>query len=205
MSYQSYLYLSKHIPSKDQTNISLRNQIIKPPFSKTERYNNSFFPFCIKNWNTLDDNIKSSLSLNEFKTKICTFIRPKAHLFYKIHDQLGVKLLTKIRVTFSDLRDHRFNHNFNCLSPFCICGQADETSLHYFLCCPRYTNLRSTYLGNVSDIIRSDVSVLPKDHLVHILMYGSNVYNNITNELIIKQTLNYIHKSGRFKKLEAFS
>jgi len=197
-------YLTKHIPVNNPITITLRNRITKPPLSRTERYDNSFFPFCIKNWNNLDNNIKSLPSLNEFKTKICTFIRPKARLLFVTHDQFALKILTKIRVTFSDLRDHRFNHKFNCLSATCFCGEDDETALHYFLCCPRYTNLRIIFLGKVSDIIGSDVTVLPNEHLTHILMYGSNVYNNITNELIINQTLNFIIKSGRFKKLEAF-
>ena len=197
-------YLVKHIPVINQISYSLRNRIIKPPFSRTERYKNSFFPFCIDNWNNLDNDIKELPSLNQFKKKILTFIRPKGNTFFSIQDKLGIKLLTKIRVNFSDLRDHRFNHNFNCDNPTCICGLGDETSVHFFLCCPRYTNLRVIYLGKISEIIGSDVTVLPKDHLTKILMYGSNVYNTITNELIIKQTLIFLKKTGRFKKLEAF-
>ena len=46
--------------------------------------------------------------------------------------------------------------------------------------------------------------VLPNDHLTHILMYGSNVYNDITNESILRETIHFIKKSGRFEKLEAF-
>ena len=152
----------------------------------------------------LNNDIKELPSLNQFKNKILTFIRPKGNSFISIQDQPGVKLLTKIRVNFSDLRDHRFNHNFNCDNPTCACGLGDETTVHFFLCCPRYINLRVFYFGKISEIIGSDVTALPKDHLIKILMYGSNVYNTITNKLIIKQTLNFLKKTGRFKKLEAF-
>ena len=86
-----------------------------------------------------------------------------------------------------------------------ICGLGDETPRHYLLCCARYATLRNLYLAKISEIVGNDVSVLPKEHLTHILMYGSNVYNNITNELIIKQTLNFMRKSARFKILEAFA
>ena len=197
-------YLVKHIPINNPTSVTLRRHAAKPPFSRTERYDNSFFPYCIKHWNLLDDEIKSLPSLNQFKTKICTYIRPKGNAIHTIQDQLGVKLLTKIRVNFSDLRDHRFNHRFNCENPICVCGLDDETPLHYFLCCPRYINLRRIYLGKISATIGTDVTVLPKEHLLHILMYGSNIYNNITNKLIISQTIIFIRKSNRFKKLEAF-
>ena len=54
------------------------------------------------------------------------------------------------RVGFSDLREHRFNHNLNCENPTCFCGIEDETHVHNFLCCPRYNVLRVTYLGKIS-------------------------------------------------------
>lgn len=153
----------------------------------------------------MDNTIKSAPTLSVFKTNLIKFVRPKGNTFYSIRDKYGVKLLTKIRVSFSDLRDHRFNHNFNCLNPTCLCGLEDETSVHFFLCCPRYNNLRISYLSKISEILRSDISVLPNDHLTHILMYGSNVYNYVTNESIINETIYFIKKSGRFEKLEAFS
>ena len=152
----------------------------------------------------LDNSIKSSTSFNELKGNLIKFVRPKGNAFYSIRDNLGTKLLTKIRVGFSDLRDHRFNHNFNCANPTCFCGLEDETAIHHLLCCPRYNLLRTIYLSKISEIIGSDISVLPNEHLYNILMYGSNVFNNVTNELIISETIHFIKNSGRFKTLEAF-
>ena len=51
------------------------------------------------------------------KQVLIKFIRPNGNTFYSIRDRVGIKLLTKIRVCYSDLRDHRFNHNFNCPDP----------------------------------------------------------------------------------------
>ena len=110
-----------------------------------------------------------------------------------------------IRVEFSDLRDHRYNHNFNCVSPLCPCGIEDETTVHYFLRFPRYQIQTDILLSKVSELSGSDMSVLPKDHLNHILMYGSNIYNGMCNKLLIEQSIIFIKSSGRFKKLEAFS
>ena len=36
-------------------------------------------------------------------------------------------------------------------------------------------------------------------------MYGSNVFNFVSNKAIINETLAFIKRSGRFKKLEAFN
>ena len=201
---QTPSYLFEHIPD-NAPNVTLRTFTQKAPFSRTDRYDNSFFPFCINNWNNLDSSIRCSSSLGNFKTSINDFIRPKSNSFYSIRDKAGIKLLTRIRVTFSDLRDHRFNHKFNCVDPTCRCGLEDETPVHYFLCCPCYNTLRTDYLSKISEIVGSDISILPNDHLTHLLMYGSNVYNNVSNELILTGTIQFIKQSGRFKKIEAYS
>ena len=172
-------YLSNHIPARSIINNSLCSRNTNPPFSRTDMYDNSFFPFCIKNWNNLDDATKSLPSLIQFKKRISLFVRPKGTSFYDIRDNFGTKVLTKIRVSFSDLRYHRFSHSFNCSSPICSCGIDDETPTHYFLCCPRYNTLRITYLSKISEIIGSNVSILPYDHLIHILR-GTPVKKSIS-------------------------
>ena len=198
-------YLSDHLPEQSATNISFRERNIRAPLSRTERYDNSFFPYCIENWNKLDDTVKFLPSLTCFKKHLNSFIRPIGKSFYGVNDNSGIKLLSKIRVEFSDLRDHRYNHNFNCETPICSCGLEDETTVHYFLCCPRYQSQRNILLSKISEITGSDITVLPNDHLNQIIMYGSNVFNPISNKLIIEQSILYIKSSGRFKKLEAFS
>ena len=105
-------YLCNHIPDQPTPNVSLRRTSIRSSISRTNRHDNSFFPFCIENWNNLDSDLKTVPSLSEFKSKITKLIRPKGNTFYKICDTYGIKLLTKIRVKFSDLRDHRYNDNF---------------------------------------------------------------------------------------------
>ena len=74
--------------------------------------------------------------------------------------------------------EHRCNHNFNCVRPTCSCGVEDETSVYYFLCCPRYISQRTTLLSKISEIIGTDVSVLRNDHQIHFTLYGSNVFNS---------------------------
>ena len=135
--------------------------------------------------------------VSQFKSNLNKFVRSEDNNFYVIRDSIGIKLLTKIRVTFSDLRDHRYNHNFNCENPICSCGLDDETALYFFPCCPRYNNLRTTYLSKIFDIIGSDVTVLQNDHPTNILMYGSNIYNDVSNELILHE------KIGTFSKVRS--
>ena len=195
-------YLFDHVPSEAPR--TLRKYVPKAPIAKTKRYANTFFPYCINHWETLDNAIKYSTSVQSFKNKVNERIRPEPSPCCK-QNRHGMKRLTQIRVDFSDLRDHRFNHKFNCLSPICSCGNEDETTTHFLLCCPRYQNLRQVYLSKISRITNSDVSILPSDHLTNLLLYGSKAFNSITNELILTETILFIYKSERFKHLEAFS
>ena len=184
--------------------MTLRLIVDNTPLSRTQRYENSFFTYTIKAWNQLDDEAKSKPSIESFKYHLNKFIRPPGHSFFGIRDKYGIKLLTKIRVCFSDLRDHRFFHSFNCESPICSCGLGDETSVHFFLRCPLYSNQRNILLSKVSDIVQADLSVILDEHLYNIMVYGSNVYNMITNKLIMTETITSIRHSGRFTNLEAF-
>ena len=174
-------------------NISLRNRSDIPPLTRTNRYENSLFPYTIKAWKELDEEVKWKPSIQSFNKSLFDFKRPLGYPLFGTCDKFGIRLLTKIIVEFSDLRDHRFNHAFNCESPICAWGIDTETSVHFFLRYPRYPLLRAILLSKISNIIHNDVSVFPDEHLFHILIYGSNVYNSVCN----------IRNTGRLIKWEA--
>ena len=109
-------YLSDHIPRRNVIDIYLRNRNENPPLIRTERYEDSFFLYTIKSWKNLDNEAKSKPSVQSFKMYLNNYIRPLGHSLFGIGEIFGIKLLTKIRVGFSDLRVHRFNHNFTCVS-----------------------------------------------------------------------------------------
>ena len=198
-------YLRRYVPSLRTVNYNLRSRRDFPnPQKRTTRFGNSFFPFCISEWEKLGVDIKLSPTISQFKQNILRFVRPVQRSTFALNDIDGIKLITKLRVEFSDLRSHRFLHNFNCIDPICSCQMEEESVSHYLLRCPRFNHLRNELLGSISVSIGNDVSILPHDHLTSILLYGSNVYNIITNRSILKKTITFIRKSKRFDTLEAF-
>ena len=53
-----------------------------------------------------------------------------------------------------------------------------------------------TLLSNISDVIYSDIPILPDAHLTYILLYGSNVYNSVVNKLIVSETIAFIRNTS---------
>ena len=112
--------------------------------TRTKIFESSFFPYCIKEWNHLSDELRKIKSTVQFKTKILSFIRPKENSIFKIHDINGIKLLNRLRLHFSHLNEHNFWQNFRAtIDPMCSCGLEPETTLHYPLCYNLYSDFRT--------------------------------------------------------------
>ena len=87
-----------------------------PPIKVIHDYfQNSFFPSAISKWNKLDFHIRNSAKLNTFKKKLLNFIRPSPNSIFDIHNPLGFKHLTKLRLGLSHLHDINLGIAFRIL------------------------------------------------------------------------------------------
>ena len=154
------------------------------------------YPCCLREWNKLDPSLRSVDSLSKFKAELIKSLRPTKRSVFKISDIVGVRLLAILWLGFSHLREHKFRHNFSNSSR-CVSGEGDETTEHFLLRC-HFANTRSTLLGQVSNILKTDIKVLAEHRLVEVLLYGDNNCNEIANELIIEATIAFIKLSKRF-------
>ena len=107
--YQSYLF--DMIPKVLSTRTT-RNHNNIPLFNvKHEYFRNSFFPSTVIEWNKLDNNIRNSESVSAFKKQILKFIRPSTNSTFNVHNPHSIKLLARLRVGLSHLREHKFRQN----------------------------------------------------------------------------------------------
>ena len=190
---------------KNESPSYLRDYVLDSPPSGTIRFKNTFFPFCYIQWNELTPALKDCASSSSFKTNYIKSIRPPKCETFGIIDHKGIPLLTRMSVEFSDLRDHRFNHNFNCISPTCKCEMEPESNEHFLLRCPNYSSSRSILLSNIAIAVNDEILNFPQDHLSRILLFGSPSFNSITNKRILEITLHFIKSTGRFNKIEAYA
>ena len=123
-------YLVNLIPKCNQT-IRTRNTHVPNFHCPTDCFRYSFFPSSLKDWFYLDDNIRNLQSISIFKSKLLSFIRPVQNSVFNIFDPKGLKLLTRLRLGFSNLNDHTLRHTFeNCTSPLCSCNLETEDALY---------------------------------------------------------------------------
>ena len=99
------------------------------PFKvKHNFFRNCLFPSAVIEWNKWDIMVCSSECLNIFKKSLLKLIRPSGSSVFNCHNPRGVKLLTRLRLSLSHLREHKFKHGFqDSLKPICTCGNDIET------------------------------------------------------------------------------
>ena len=111
---------------------------------------------------------------------------------------MGTKLLTQLRVEFSDLRYDKFGHNFNCSNPSCLCLSGIEDNEHFLLHCPRFDTQRRDLLDLVSILSNVEIMRLSSKELSNLLIYGHPNFMLVTNRAIVESTIKFIKSTRCF-------
>ena len=196
-------YLTKYVNLRSTSNSQTRsaNKNNLQEFScRTESFKHSFFPFCVREWNKLDNTIRDAESIKQFKSMLKNFFSLNQRSLFSIHDPVGVKLLTRLWLQFSHLNKHMFRHNFkDCVSPMCHCGAETETTSHFFLRYQFFANGRQKLRD---DVCRLDASIkhLNEESLIDVLLYGSDRFKGKKNKQILLHTICYIQATRRYER-----
>ena len=160
---------------------------VKQTASRIDNFNSTFFPHCSQEWNNLSDDIKSLPSPISFKKALLSFIKTSENSAFAILDNSGIKLLTRLRLNFRHLNEHKFRFNFlETINPMCSCGSEPGTTV-----ISRSKLLKNVY--SLDHILRNY-----DDCLIHILLYGWEKFNFNLNKEKIKLTVCYLKDTERF-------
>ena len=192
-------YLCNILPNNSSSRYPTRNRNQIRNFSaRTDLFSFSFFPGTIRDWNALEPSICASNSLSLFKSKLLKFIRPKPRSLYDVHNPQGIKYLTRLRLGFSHLREHKFRHNFrDTLNPLCPCNIESETTSHFLLRCTFFSCHRKELFDTLK-LIDLCLPSISNDRLVTTLLYGDASYSFASNTAIILASIKYILATERF-------
>ena len=124
--------------------------------------------------------------------------RPHAKSTYRIHNPVGIRLLTRLRLGLSHLNEHKFRHNFaDCVNLLCSCTIKPETTLHFFLHCRNFLNIRRKLFDEIK-LLDETLLQLNDESLLGVLLFGSKIYNKQVNVQILNASIDYIIDSDRF-------
>ena len=173
LSFNAHVDQYSYLDFPSQINYSLRSvsaSFIKRSLSRTKFFK-TCFPYCINEWSNLTVEIRNSKSVSAFKKLIKCKKEQKTSIF-SIYDPLGVKLLTRLRLQFSHLNEHKFRHGFgDTISAMCARGSEVETTEHFLLRCHLYCPQRLELFENLEKVDSSFLNSKVKEK-VSFLSYG---------------------------------
>ena len=195
----SYLqsYLDHYNYGEYQTRSACQNKM-KTFSGRTKAFNSSFYPYSIKQWCALSEEIWNIVSVNKFKETIISFIRPKENSVFAIRDTKRLKLLTRLRLNFSELNEHKFRHGFkNTVDPMCKNAVLKQKQHFTFSCVAGYSNIRTELLNDIYTVDSSLVNY-PDEKLLNILLYELEYLRVKTNQSILKCAIKFLKSSECF-------
>ena len=132
-----------------------------------------------------------------FKTIILT--ENKEKFLFPVHDPYIVTLLTRLRLQFTHLKEHKFRHG-DTVSPMCGCNAEIEDTEHFHLRCHFYSIQRFELFNNINKVDPSFTQLDTKEQ-VNILLYRyPPSKSNPLNQDIIKFVINFLKKFSCFDK-----
>ena len=195
---ESPSYLFNTIPNSKAQRQTRNSGTIPSFFAKHDYFKISFFPSAITEWNKLDSYISNANSFEVFKKRILEFVRPLPNSIYNIHNPLGIKYLTRLRIGFSYLKEHKFRHNFqDSVDPMCSCNSGIETTAHFLLQCPNFSTQRQTLFDKIATI---DANILRENenNIINILLFGKPNSEDCFNKQILNASIEFILSTERF-------
>ena len=126
-----------------------------------------------------------------FRKKLLSF-RPLGNNTYGIYDPLGVILLNRLCLSFSNLWEHKFTLKFpDTLNPLCPCSLETEDTEHYFLSCQNNFSFRTTLVSNLNHVTIAVASLNPIDFL-RVIIYRDKSKKK-TNCKVLSPTIKFIN------------
>lgn len=183
-------YLTDYLPPlvTDTNPYHLRNILErKPPRSRTELYEKSFFPSTTELWNDLPDFTKTSSSIAQFKRHLSendVTVPP----FYFATNRKAEIIHCKLRLEISDLNSDLYKRHLTG-DMSCLCGSPIENAHHYLVECPLFDQLRLTTINQIPNFPH-----VPTKQLTN----GSADKSLHENYEIFEKVQDFITLSGRF-------
>ena len=146
----------------------------------------------------MDTDIENLDSHVKFRKKLLNFIRPSEKSIFNIYYPQRSKLLNRLSLGFSHLREHKFRHNFaDTVNPLCSCALETESTDHFFLRCQNYVSFRRALINKLRSI-NSGIVSLGLSALLEFLMVIKCLIINQISEYLPRLSITQWFEEGLF-------
>ena len=123
----------------------------------------------------------------------------KENSIFSIYDPLGVKLLTRLRLQFSNLNEHKFRHGFgDTINTMCACGSEVETTKYFLLRCHVYSPQILELFENLEKVDSRFLKLKLKEKASFLLYGFQSATSKSSNYEILKFVIKYTKETARF-------
>ena len=185
-------YLSELLPQENQylyEHNLRRNHNLRIPFACMNILKMSFISIGIKLWNSLDQDIRQSVSIVDFKAKLRNSHKVINVLYY--YGQRWPSVVhARLRIGCSKLNyDACFNLHLPDVEPACVCGAKYEDVNHFFMSCPNYNDIRRNLKQSVESVTNFDLKTV---------LHGNQELGVDENHVVFDAVHKFILESERF-------
>ena len=100
---------------------------------------------------------------------------------FNYHNPKGTKLLTRLRLAFNHLSDHKFKREFqDTFSLSCSCDNEFESTYNYSIHCPYCFKERIFLLDKITDI-NEDILTQDGELIARTLIFGDSKLSKFKN------------------------
>ena len=103
------------LPTESHTYNTRNIENMKTCYCRTDLFKYSFFLYVTVEWNKLDINLRIGKSFLIFRNSLLKIGRPMQNPICNMHDPMGIKYLTRLRLGLSHLNDHKFPRLFKSI------------------------------------------------------------------------------------------
>ena len=119
-------------------------------------------------------------------------------IFWSLLASVLIKVLTSLRLGFSHLRGHKFNHNFSdCLDEICICWEGIESTNPFLLQYSLFLKERQVLINKIRDT-GSSIIDQNENSVCYTHLFGKEKMNDSDNAHFLNETIEYILSTERF-------
>ena len=149
----------------------LKQNPLRPRFSRLTSSISSFFPQTTRDWNGLPNSTRSVNSIHAFKSLVRGPHRP--NIYHRLCFGKREAWLSHIRMGLSALNGQRFQYGLTD-SPFCPhCHTEVEDAVHYFQDCHAYRVARTTFYYKLEHTL--DIDIAHKANILQTILEGTHI------------------------------